>query len=158
MKTISGILFFLLLSFSLNAQLQVISSAGDHAKSSNGSISWTLGEVVTATHSGSGVLLTQGFQQSNLEITTAVEEPQNLEIQIRAYPNPVQNRLTVEIQHREDVPLSLQLYDINGKLLKSRQIKTSRQNLNLEEYAQGQYILQVRSGQDLMKSFQIVKH
>jgi hypothetical protein len=61
------ITFFILiaiafLSFQAKAQ-QVIASAGGYYEGDNISLSWTLGEPVTETFSGGGVILTQGFQQ-----------------------------------------------------------------------------------------------
>ena len=56
------IITFTFLSFQVKAQ-QVIASAGGYYEGDNISISWTLGEPVTETFSGGGVILTQGFQQ-----------------------------------------------------------------------------------------------
>jgi membrane-bound inhibitor of C-type lysozyme len=158
MRHFTIFIILIALSIQVNAQLQVIASSGGHEESSESSIAWTLGEVVIAAHTKSGVMLTQGFHQSNLEITTAVDESHSLDIQVKAYPNPVQNKLTVEVDNNEAMDLSLQLFDINGRLLLKRQLNNSRQNLNLEKYAQGQYILWIRSDKGLIKSFNIVKH
>lgn len=157
MKVIT-LLILILSSVTLSAQLQVVSSAGNVGETSDAIISWTLGEVVAATYSNSNTTLTQGFQQSNLEISTAVEQPHNLKVQVEAYPNPVQNKLIVEVDNNEGLDLSLQLYDINGRLLLKRQLNNSRQNLNLEKYGQGQYILRIHSDKGLIKTFNIVKH
>ncbi|MBE0639052.1 MAG: T9SS type A sorting domain-containing protein [Bacteroidales bacterium] len=65
MKKLTYILFvlhFSYLSLSINAQ-QVIATAGGYYESDNISLNWTLGESVTETFSGGGVILTQGFQQ-----------------------------------------------------------------------------------------------
>lgn len=50
----------------LNAQSlspDVITASGDYYENANVSISWTLGETVTETFTGTNVILTQGFQQ-----------------------------------------------------------------------------------------------
>lgn len=41
----------------------VVSSSGDHFQATNGSVSWTLGELVTETYASTNIVLTQGFQQ-----------------------------------------------------------------------------------------------
>jgi len=56
------ILAFAFLSFQVKAQ-QVIASSGGYYEGETVSLSWTLGEPVTETFSGGGVILTQGFQQ-----------------------------------------------------------------------------------------------
>jgi hypothetical protein len=42
---------------------EVISSAGGYFENTDASLSWTLGETVTETFTGTNVILTQGFQQ-----------------------------------------------------------------------------------------------
>ena len=58
-------LFFL---SSTNAQ-EVITTAGDYHSAASGSLSWTLGEVLTETYSTGLNSLTQGFNQSQLSAT-----------------------------------------------------------------------------------------
>lgn len=41
----------------------VIATSGDYFTETNGSITWTLGEIATQTYSSGGNILTQGFQQ-----------------------------------------------------------------------------------------------
>lgn len=48
--------------------MQVVSSSGGYYATSDLSISWTLGEPVTSTLSGTNLILTQGFQQGDLFI------------------------------------------------------------------------------------------
>ena len=154
------ILFFMLLFFTggaLTAQLQVISSAGGVAENSNGSISWTLGETVVGTFEGSNNVLAQGFQQGNLVVATGVETPPEVDIQTSVYPNPVENRLNIHIENRENTALNYALYDMNGKLLQKEPVESSSFTIGLGGYPAGQYILQIRSGQELIKSFNIVK-
>jgi len=65
MKT-SKILFILFISLTFSVHIysqEVISSAGGYYQNENISLSWTLGEPVIETFEGSGLILTQGFQQ-----------------------------------------------------------------------------------------------
>jgi hypothetical protein len=61
-KIILAALAVVILCFQTNAQ-QVIASAGGYSVGETVSLSWTLGEPVTETFSGGGIILTQGFQQ-----------------------------------------------------------------------------------------------
>jgi hypothetical protein len=63
----------------------VISSSGDSY--SNGSVimDYTLGEIVVETHTNSTTILTQGFHQGVLKVTTSVK---NIDIKTKVYPNP----------------------------------------------------------------------
>jgi len=65
MKKLAGLLImiaFAIFSFQSRAQ-QVVASAGGYYEGDNISLSWTLGETVTETFTGDGIILTQGFQQ-----------------------------------------------------------------------------------------------
>ena len=67
MKKISMIIIGGLLSVAVTAQSvspEVIASSGDYYENSNGSLSWTLGEIATETYTAGNIILTQGFQQT----------------------------------------------------------------------------------------------
>jgi len=91
MKKILGFLIiisFSFLSFQVKAQ-QVIASAGGFYEGDNISLSWTLGEPVTETFSGGGVILTQGFQQPyNFYIQQILNIPVGWS-GVSSYVNPV---------------------------------------------------------------------
>ncbi|MEO6168305.1 MAG: T9SS type A sorting domain-containing protein [Chitinophagales bacterium] len=66
--------------------------------------------------------------------------------QINVFPNPVQNKLTIQSEQPIE---TVELKDLTGKIL----IKTSQLNLNCEQISNGVYILTVyfKSGQKLEK-------
>jgi hypothetical protein len=71
MKTIFSFLSVLLFCSLLHAQSlspKVIASAGGYFASANASLSWTLGEPVTATFTNGNNMLTQGFQQPSVSV------------------------------------------------------------------------------------------
>ena len=65
---------FFTATFSQEKHLEVIGSAGTYFNSSFGSISWTIGEVCVETYGNSSQFLTQGFHQSEQNITLAVKD------------------------------------------------------------------------------------
>ena len=86
MKNIKILFVAFLLPAFLMAQSvspEVVSSAGDYYEGSNGSLSWTLGEIATETYSNGTNILTQGFQQPitvtlagiNLDVLVYLEGP-----------------------------------------------------------------------------------
>ena len=69
MKKLNIITIAWLLSFTLAAQSlspEVIASSGEYFESANNSISFTLGEIATETYSNGNNILTQGFQQPEI--------------------------------------------------------------------------------------------
>ena len=73
---------------------------------------YTLGEIVVETHTNSTTILTQGFHQGILKVSTNVE---NTEINLKVYPNPTSQFLIIELV--ENVKADLLVYDMNGKLV-----------------------------------------
>ena len=94
--------FFILLlisvtGYSQDIQQQVIASAGDQYNNASASVSWTVGETVTATLTNSSIHLTQGFQQGNLTVSSLVEQDM-LDFSLKVYPNPVMDILILETE------------------------------------------------------------
>ncbi len=86
MKYSITLFFIALLSYTIVAQTtspEVVASSGDYYLNANGSLSWTLGELSTATYSSANNMLTQGFQQPvsvtitgiNLDLLVLLEGP-----------------------------------------------------------------------------------
>ena len=52
----------------------VVSSAGGQFEKSNGSLDWTLGEIMTETYQKTVGFFTQGFQQPSVIKVTGIDE------------------------------------------------------------------------------------
>ena len=56
---------------------------------------YTLGEIAIATFTSGNTILTQGFHQGILKVTTSVE---NIDIKTKVYPNPTTNFIIIELR------------------------------------------------------------
>lgn len=72
----------------------VIGSAGTFATSASGSMSWTIGEVMTETYSSAGNFFTQGFHQPDTSFVISVIE--NSQPNISVYPNPIIDNVVID--------------------------------------------------------------
>jgi hypothetical protein len=157
MRTI--VLFtMILLSISVSAQRQIVSTAGETDKNSAGSISWTMGEVVAGTLGSGELMLSQGFQQGSIEVKTGLVNSSEFSIDIKAYPNPVRDKMNLELVNPGKLPLYVELYNIKGVLLQRREVNASELELNFQNYASGQYVLRIKSEEKLVQTFFIIKH
>jgi hypothetical protein len=156
MKTI-GLITFLLLSLAARGQHQVVATAGDFDQNESGSVSWTLGQVVTPTLSGTDMVLTQGFQQVSLEVVASNAPGLDAQAKVKAYPNPVANRITVEVGDLSNSTLSFELYTLQGQLVKKKSIHTDHQRINMEGKPSGEYLLRILSDGKPVESFKIIK-
>lgn len=142
-------------------QLEVITTSGDYFKPSptSPSLSWTAGEPVTETFSSSGNVLTQGFQQSNYNIT-AIDEVKVKDISINVFPNPTSDFITIAITslNGTNADYVVALYDLQGQLLYTANYSNTEFELDLSSYPTGTYILTVLTKENqTVQNFKIQK-
>ncbi len=143
---------------------EVVSSGGGDTTTTNVSLSWTIGEPVIETASGSSATITQGFHQSHFEVVT-IEDHSELGFDIKVYPNPSIDFIKVDLTYTGSHPVlgktefELILRDNAGKILMSNIIKNKlNATIPMQGYAVGQYFLQIKGADGaLYKSVQITK-
>jgi hypothetical protein len=122
-------------------QNDVISSGGASVSTATLKMDYTIGEPVIETFSTGGNVLTQGFHQPNITLTS-IEKPESLN-DIQVFPNPVEDELTIEIPAQYESAFIYRLFDINGKLLVQSSVFAGSHKLYMHSYAAGTYILQI---------------
>ena len=130
----------------------VVSSSGDSYNNGGIMMDYTLGEIVIETYTNSNTILTQGFHQGDLKVTTAVV---NLDIKTKIYPNPTTNFLIIELE--KNVNAELLVYDINGKIvIKDKLNEEQKKQLDFSFLNQGNYLLHINIA-DKQSVYQINK-
>lgn len=142
MKMILIPLFALFLWISLSAQScspSLLSTCGGHIANSSAQLSYSLGEVITATYATPGNFLTQGFHQPQLTSTALHEWPPYL---LAVYPNPTSGVLHLEFSEGHD--LRIKLYDLSGKLIHQKKcVQELKAELDLSLLPVGTYQLRI---------------
>jgi len=131
---------FLFIPLLINAQVfdqEIITTAGEYSEKDDGSLSWTIGETIVETLTDGTNVLTQGFQQGNLEVISIIGEKE-LGYSFKVYPNPVIGYLTIETD--KDI-LEFSLFDINGKLVLTDKTTGNSKTIDLTNLPSGNYIL-----------------
>ncbi len=123
---------------------QVIASAGEHFSNGNVQLSWTLGEVMIDTYDNGTNILTQGFHQTELTVTS-IEETL-ADVRLNMYPNPTMEFLNIELGNNGS-DIELQLFDMTGKLVHSDKIEAyqTKYVLPMEKVSTGNYLVQMQS-------------
>jgi hypothetical protein len=135
---------------------QVISSTGSTGQNANGTLSYTLGELVIDTRTAGSTTLTQGFHQTKLEVTS-VKEVQNLGFTVTASPNPTNDFITIKVENGNSKKISFALFDVNGKLITNGNILNSEAEISFISLNPATYILKIlRNGKEI-KTVKIVK-
>jgi hypothetical protein len=154
-QTITSMAFLLLGLGGLHAQ-QTVTTTGDEATGTGGTASYSVGQVVYTTNTGTNGSVAQGVQQP-YEISTTVginETTINLELSV--YPNPTTDFLTLKVEKTEG--LSIQLYDLQGKVITSKTLNSTSTNISLEAQPSAIYFLKVTKNNHLVKTFKIIKN
>lgn len=156
-----GVATLLTFTFSLStvsAQTSV-NATGGNALGDGGSASYSVGQVVYTTNTGTSGSVAQGVQQPfEISVVIAIEEAKGINLSVSAYPNPTTDYLTLRIDEFEISNLSYQLYDMNGKLLQSEKITGNQTSIVMSNLVLANYFVKVIQGSRELKTFKIIKN
>jgi hypothetical protein len=136
---------------------KVVLSANGKASGSGGSVTYSVGQVAYKNFGNSSGSVTQGVLQPMIVIT-AVEEVLNKEINCTVFPNPATVTVNLKIENRSLKKVSIELYDLNGKLLQQQKINQTETSITTEGLIPSTYLLRVKDGNQELKTFKIVKY
>ena len=161
MKKVYFILFFSILTVSLTAQSDIVTSGGT-ATGAGGSATYTVGQIAVqrASTSNGSYFIIEGVQQPYEIQVVGINEYPGIALQAIVYPNPTQHFVQLRITNYE-IPaegLTAQLFDANGKFLHEYRITDMETKMDLEIYPTATYQLRVMNGNHLLKTFKVVKH
>ena len=140
-----------------NAQEAVVTSGGD-ASGTGGNVSYTIGQVVYTTASGTGGSVMAGVQQPyEISVPTALENTGDILLEFSAYPNPTTDVLTLRTGERDIENISYRLFDMNGKLIKAGKLTGPETPVNMQSLAPSVYFIKVIQNDKEIKTFKIIK-
>lgn len=152
--------FLFLFSFNLAYAQQGTGASGGDLNGANGSISYTIGQVVYTTVSDNNNSLAQGIQQPyeiSIISSTTDELAEYLHLQISSAPNPTTEKIVLNIDGWRGEQLKFQLFDIQGRLLRSNPIASSATEIQMNDLPASTYVLSISNKQNIIKSFKISK-
>lgn len=136
---------------------ETIPTTGGNASGTGGSASYSVGQVVYTTNTGTNGTVAQGVQQPyEISIVTELEEAKGIDLSITAFPNPTTDYITLKTDNIDN--LSFHLYDINGKMIQESEIKISETKISMTEIPPAIYFLKVTDNGKEIKIFKIVKN
>lgn len=137
---------------------QVVATSGGQASDANFDLSWTIGEPLTTTFSNESLVITQGFHQSQL-IISSIKRNADLANSFIIYPNPVQNEITIDFGTFNKACRIILRNNAGEVIANENYLGTFQKNkLNFDYYEQGVYILQIMNNAGtLLQSNKIIK-
>ncbi|MFK7951763.1 MAG: T9SS type A sorting domain-containing protein [Ekhidna sp.] len=142
---------------SQNTSQQVIATAGDVSTSDGTQLSWTIGQTVASSSSNNSIFLNEGFQQSEVITIELGATPEAQHITI--YPNPTVDYIQLQASQNRG-SASYQLASLKGEiLLEELEADFSKENkLNMIDFADGVYLLTIKTENQAIKQFKIIKN
>jgi hypothetical protein len=128
----------------------VIASQGDYFSNADGSLSWTLGEIMTETYTTSTIIFTQGFQQP-LRTTLVPSVPDVFSL----YPNPFHYFINITLSLSDG---QLQVFNVLGQYIGNWALYPGKNEIDLNGLAIGMYVATIITSNDgIKKSYKIIK-
>ncbi len=156
MKNLKLVLFLLFVFANANAQQAVVASGGN-ATGSGGTASYSIGQVVYTTASGSGGSSNQGVQIPFEIVTLSGQEFTQISLEMLVYPNPTTSFVNLKVENFDFQDLNYQLIDLNGRLIFTKKITNPETTIQLENLPNAIYILNVNNKNKSIKIFKIIK-
>ncbi len=138
---------------------EVISTAGGTISGNGITLQTTVGEVIQGGSTTGTVQLQQGFQPPTLTVT-AINVSEIEEVEVSVYPNPSSDYLFVEVKGATDARFEVQLFDLNGRVLqtKEQEAANTQLRLDMQSLASGTYLIKVTDLQTLqVATYQVNK-
>lgn len=140
---------------------QSINSSGTSMAQSNGSLSFTVGELVVLSQTDSdGNTLGGGFTSGATISTASIQEPNEALLQVKIFPNPTTDLITVAIQETKLPSVEIEITDINGKVIFKETYAGISNNigLNTASWNMGTYFLTLIGNKaEVLGIYKIVK-
>jgi hypothetical protein len=133
-----------------------IPASGGEATGSGGTSSYSVGQLVYTTTTGSGTV-SQGVQQSIELFTLSNPELNTVNLTAVTYPNPTSDYIILKISDNALDNLSYKLIDINGRAISNGTISGTDTRIAMQSLALGMYILKVNQNNQELKTFKIIK-
>ena len=159
-KQIIFITIFFCAILTASAQSGLVTTGGD-IQGSNGSVSYTIGQVAVQSIEASAVSLTEGVQQPYEIQTIGVDNWPAITLDAAVYPNPTADKLILSMGNGVETQciasLRAALYNTNGQYIQSVDVAGAQTTINMSALSAGTYYLRVTDGQQTLKTFKVVK-
>ena len=149
----------LLLSIGLFSQAQqATTTAGGNATGIGGNVAYSLGQIGYTTSINTSGSVAEGVQQPfEIFIVLGIDNPL-YDLSVAVYPNPSNDFLQLKIENSTLENLDFQLLDLSGKLILSRKIINTIENIDLVNLPCNSYFLKVTKNNIEVKTYKIIKN
>lgn len=141
----------------------VINSSGGSAVIAGNTYEFSVGELISTTSSGPGIVIIQGVLQPSVE-PTGIDDKQFFADNLKLFPNPAEDVVFLQPAFAKGGKLSCNLYDALGRIISQSEFILSsgkeKQTISLKMLASGTYMLDVtykQTGKDYHTAYKVQK-
>ena len=150
------------MSYAQSIAPQSVNSAGVKMTQANGSLSFTVGELVVLSQTDSdGNTLGGGFTAGATLTTVSIEETDAAVLDVKVYPNPTSELVNILINHSIVDQVVITITDMQGKEVYSGKYAgiSNVIGINTASYATGTYVLSLKNlNNQVLGTYKIIKH
>ena len=150
------------MSYAQSLSPQSVNSGGTKMTQANGSLSFTVGELVVLSQTDSdGNTLGGGFTAGATLTTASIQETDAAILDVKVYPNPTSELINVQINHSTLDQVVVAITDLQGKEVYSGKYAglSNVIGINTASYATGTYILALKNlNNQVLGTYKIIKN
>ncbi|GAA3624956.1 T9SS type A sorting domain-containing protein [Flavivirga jejuensis] len=134
-----------------------IPASGGLSTGSGGASSYSVGQIVYTTNTGSSGAVSQGVQQAIERFSLSNPEVTTVNLSVVTYPNPTTDYVVLGISDANITDLSYVLYDLQGRAVTKDVTTQTNTQIGMQNLASGTYVLKVNQNSQELKTFKIIK-
>jgi hypothetical protein len=150
------------ISYAQSIAPQSVNSGGAKMSQANGSLSFTVGELVVLSQKDSlGNTLGGGFTAGATLTTASIQEADATVLDVCVFPNPTSDLLNIRINHSTLEQVIVSITDLQGKEVYNGLYAfiSNTIGINTNAYAPGTYVLSLKNNANqVLGSYKIIKH
>jgi len=136
---------------------QSVNAAGGNVANSNGSLSYSIGQVAYVSVTNANGTVSQGVQQV-YEISTLNTEEHTFNFLLSVYPNPTVSNLTLRVENYKHELLKFRLFSSESKLVSEADILSQETVIEMQQLPTATYFVEIHHEGKKLQSFKIVKN
>ena len=139
-----------------NASMASINVSGGEARSSAGSVVYSVGTVFYTSIVAQHTTVSQSIQQAKESKIDLLDKVQL--VNVLAYPNPTTDYVLIDIVDFRKENAQYQLFDFKGSLIKNERITSSTTKVPMDDLESSTYFLKVSVMNKFEETLTLLKH
>ena len=150
------------MSYAQSIAPQSVNSSGTKMSQANGSLSFTVGELVVLNQIDSqGNSLGGGFTTGATITTVIIQETDAMVLEVKVFPNPTSDLVNICIKHSTLEQVIVTITELQGKEVYNGVYAgiSNTIGINTAAYAPGTYVLSLKNNNNqLLGTYRVIKH